>query len=168
MTELVNNYNMLQDANTKIDALTLENKSLIEHSEMLRTRINELEADAAQFITRNAHENQVHVLRRNHESDIATIGARLIAEANDRDWCSVYDAVVEDLNENLTIELPAREIDLEIWVTYSVRFRRTMKVPYGTDETDLADIAFDEDDPSLRDYDDESTAEWELTNAEFA
>lgn len=44
-----------------------------------------------------------------HQADIAAIGARLIEEANQRGWCSVFDRAVEDLNQTLTVKLPVRD-----------------------------------------------------------
>lgn len=59
-----------------------------------------------------------------HFADVEQIGARLMKEADARGWCSVYDAVVSELNEGLHIELPVREYEYEVVETYTVRIAR--------------------------------------------
>ncbi|WIN00023.1 hypothetical protein ACTOB_003698 [Actinoplanes oblitus] len=56
-------------------------------------------------LLRDSHEQQRAV----HEADIALIGGRLRDEATERGWCSIYDRVVQELNQQLTIPLPVRE-----------------------------------------------------------
>lgn len=43
-----------------------------------------------------------------HVADIEAIGKALIEEANDRDWCEIYDTFVNMLNRSLTQPLPLR------------------------------------------------------------
>lgn len=61
-----------------------------------------------------------------HRQDIEHIGAKMIAEANRRDWCEIYDDVVDDLNNQLHVELPVREHDYSVELTYQVRVTATM------------------------------------------
>jgi len=60
---------------------------------------------------------------RQHREDIATIGSRLIEEATDRHWCSEYDAVVDDLNDSLTVKLPERLRTWRVEVMFEVSAR---------------------------------------------
>ncbi|MEU7906401.1 hypothetical protein [Actinoplanes sp. NPDC049118] len=60
-----------------------------------------------------------------HRDDIARIGERLIQEADDRGWCRVYDRVIDELNEDLTIELPLRERVFDVTTTIELRIRVT-------------------------------------------
>lgn len=55
--------------------------------------------------------------RNRHVADIATIGEKLIGEANDRDWCEEYDTIVEELNGDLHITLPVREREFTVEVS---------------------------------------------------
>jgi hypothetical protein len=43
-----------------------------------------------------------------HHGDIAAVGARLLEEAEARDWCGEYDEVVDSLNAVLRVPLPLR------------------------------------------------------------
>lgn len=43
-----------------------------------------------------------------HEADIALIGSALLEEAEERQWCEVFDGVVDTLNARLNVELPTR------------------------------------------------------------
>lgn len=63
---------------------------------------------------------QLNVVRNNYSSDIEKIGQRLISEADDRGWCSVYDDVINDLNRELHMELPLRERTFKFQAKYTV------------------------------------------------
>lgn len=58
-----------------------------------------------------------------HRADIAAIGQALIAEADERDWCTEYDDFVERLNEKLNVELAIRMKAWEVIVPMLVRVR---------------------------------------------
>jgi hypothetical protein len=59
--------------------------------------------------------------RAEHEADIERISSMLLAEAEQRDWCTQYDDFVEKLNNLLNIPLETRHRDYtaEIRVTVS-------------------------------------------------
>jgi len=52
-----------------------------------------------------------------HQSDIDTIGDRLTKEAQTREWCDEYDAIVRSLNTDLTVPIRKRFNDFEIALT---------------------------------------------------
>lgn len=58
--------------------------------------------------------------REHHEKDIAIIGEALIAEADDRGWCDIYDGFVKNLNDKLYFELPTREKAYVVTHTFEV------------------------------------------------
>lgn len=58
--------------------------------------------------------------QRRHRADIATIGDCLLSEAEDRQWCSDYDDIVEKLNANLYGDLPVRKRDYTVRVSVQV------------------------------------------------
>lgn len=95
-------------------------------------------------------ENLTHRLglaRRHHQEDITLIGEKLMYEAEQRDWCSEYDDVVEGLNNSLHIELPtrSRDVDVNYSVTLTVTLNRstTVSVSGGDDPRDVANDQFD-------------------------
>jgi hypothetical protein len=94
----------------------------------------------AKLASANLRENDLRtrldVSRRQHREDIATIGDRLLSEAEDRDWCSEYDSMVEELNAALTVELPVRKRDYTVRVTAYVDITVT-----AADEDDARDQA---------------------------
>lgn len=93
--------------------------------ERLTTTISELETRL-----RQAHAN--------HELDIERIGERLIEEANSREWCSVYDEVVADLNRRLNVELPTREREYTVEVDVSGTVRVTVTTTSNDDAMAMA------------------------------
>lgn len=74
---------------------------------------------------------------------VEMIGEALIEEAQRRGWCSEYDDFVEKLNDRLPLgyELPTREREFEVTLTYRVEFR--MKVN-AVDEDSARDTAVEE------------------------
>lgn len=76
-----------------------------------------------------------------HRRDIATIGAALMSEAEDRDWCEIYDSVVDSLNSELSVELPTRAREVTIYLADddgTSHFYVTVKISGGEDEGDAA------------------------------
>ena len=63
---------------------------------------------------------------------ISTIGDRLICESNDRNWCSEFDEIIDDVNNALPgwLQLPTREREYEVrWTeTYTVTVCRSTTV----------------------------------------
>jgi hypothetical protein len=85
--------------------------------------------------------------RESHERDIELIGAALITEAEDRDWCSAYDDFVEELNNKLSVELKTREHEYEVEI--EVTQKRTQRVTVTiTARTESHARELIEDDPS--------------------
>ena len=83
-------------------------------------------------------EERLATAHRNHEADIKCIGDRLMAEAEEREWCNVYDEVISELNRRLHVELPVREREytVEVEVTGTLRV-----LVVATSESDAQDIA---------------------------
>lgn len=59
-----------------------------------------------------------------HQKDIEIIGARLLEEAESRDWCEDYDYIIGELNGGLTEKLAQRErnFSIDVRVSYSMSF----------------------------------------------
>lgn len=94
------------------------------HAELL-SKIDDLETRL-----RQAHAN--------HELDIERIGERLMEEAENREWCSVYDEVINDLNRRLNVELPTREREFTVEVDVSGTVRVTVTTSTENDAIELA------------------------------
>ncbi len=71
---------------------------------------------------------------RQHQTDIATIGARLCDEAEDRSWCEEYDTIVDKLNTQLTVALPLRERDFEVAADVRVTIQVTARGNHDAEE----------------------------------
>lgn len=95
---------------------------------------------ALQRMLFNANGSSTENARR-HKHDIELIGKRLIDEANDRGWCSIYDEVVADLNEHLHLGLQERERSFTVRVTATVTFE--IEVENETSADDAREIARD-------------------------
>lgn len=69
---------------------------------------------------------------------ISAIGERLITESNDRNWCSEFDEIIDDVNGNLPgwLQLPTREREYEVrWTeTYTVTVNRSTSVTARNEE----------------------------------
>lgn len=75
------------------------------------------EADAL----RRSRDEALNTNRMTHEAfehDINVIGYRLIQESNDRGWCEQFDAIIEEVNNQLCGQypLPIREQEFELLV----------------------------------------------------
>lgn len=79
----------------------------------------------------------------NHQKDIETIGNALIEQAEQRSFCNEYDDFIEELNQNLTIDLPVRkktfQVTLEITRTISTRVTVEVECAYEEDAAELAE-----------------------------
>ena len=75
---------------------------------------------------------------RRHCTDIETIGAALLAEAERRDWCTDFDKFVAGVNEQLNISLVTRETDYTVTMSYTVRVTQTFTAVSAEDAEDLA------------------------------
>lgn len=97
----------------------------------LQARIAEQDAiiDGLSTAARNIHRDldtaneRLEQTQSRHHADITGIGERLIEEAQDRGWCSDYYTIVDQLNKQLTVELPVRELDHEVEADIRVTIR---------------------------------------------
>lgn len=79
-----------------------------------------------------------------HNKDIQIIGEELIKVAEDRGWCSDYDAFIDSLNDRLNIDLPVRSRDWEVAVDITeTRIQRVVITVTATDEDDAYDMAYE-------------------------
>lgn len=68
-------------------------------------------------------------------NDWDKLGGLLMQEANDRDWCSDYDRLVEKWNQQFDFfELPTRKKDYEVEVTVTATYTVTVRVEDQEDE----------------------------------
>jgi hypothetical protein len=82
--------------------------------EKLNATVSSLETDRQFYLDR------LDRAKADHRADIARIGNKLMEEAEDRGWCSEYDDIVDDLNRNLSVELPTRSKDYTVTVRLNV------------------------------------------------
>lgn len=80
------------------------------------------------------------------ERDFNCYAERILQEAIDRDWCSQYEEVMDDIRSNLEIAtLPERNVEVDIsWdETYTITVRRhgTASLPHNYDGDDIDDAA---------------------------
>ena len=96
------------------------------YSEADQRAQRELHAQLAQALANVETERQrTAAAHQQHRDDIALIGDRLIREADDRDFCTEYDTVVDELNCSLRVELPLREHDFTVTTTIELRLSIT-------------------------------------------
>ena len=116
---------------------------------------------AVMTVDRDSNKNMRFEGRQKHERDIELIGNALLQEAHDRDWCSVYDEFIIDLNKELSVELKTREKEYEVEI--EITQKRTQRVTVtitANDEEHARELI--EDDPS--NYYEEKTSDydWEV------
>ena len=87
-----------------------------------------------------------------HEADVRTIGAALMEEAAERDWCAEYDRFVSSVNVRLAVCLPERERTINVSVSGYVTIT----------------VAGDPDDLDLSDYFDGSDVDWDVDGWQHA
>lgn len=105
----------------------LENAPVVEPTadqreiEFLKASLNQVAAERDRVGEQNSSlRAQLDRALSAHRADIATIGESLISEANDREWCSEYDEIVDKINRSLTVELPLREREHTVTVTVTL------------------------------------------------
>lgn len=115
---------------------------------------------------REEFDRQAERARRNHEADIATIGERLMDEAEHRGWCSEYDSIVDDLNRSLHVELPTRNKTWDVCWTVNVTVHQTIEARTANDAAEMANLdrymireavdcgSWDYDSPDIEESDD--------------
>jgi hypothetical protein len=77
-----------------------------------------------------------------HRADIERIGERLIEEAEQREWCGEYDAIVDDLNRSLQVELPRRMRQYRVTEQWVVTVQT---ITEASDEDEAREYEFDSD-----------------------
>jgi hypothetical protein len=90
---------------------------------------------------RDDYKAKVNDRNHKHLSDVNTIGLALIEVAEDKEWCSEYDEFIEELNGNLSVELPTRKrnFDVTIKVSREVYTYLTVQVE-ATSEEDAQEL----------------------------
>ena len=89
-------------------------------------------------------QSAIRRVRETAANAVSTIGAELMAEADNRGWCSEYDRFVERLNDTLPDEyqLPVRVSDRTVHLTYSVTIEVTVEdVAVDADLSEIAERA---------------------------
>lgn len=107
----------------------------------LRSEVEMLQAEATRL------REHISNISSRHSRDIALIGGVLQEEAENRDWCSDYDDIVDRLNSDLHVELPVRETEHEVEVTGTVTVSFSTYISLtaraNADEDDLQEQAQD-------------------------
>jgi hypothetical protein len=83
--------------------------------------------------------------RTQHYEDIAVIRDRLVAEAENRGWCSEFDDIIEEVNQKLHVEMERRESEYELVVSFSVSGSTTVRVTATSAEEAAAFVRDDAD-----------------------
>lgn len=96
------------------------------HLERLQEEATGLRRTVADLRARLADAEQAH------HGDIAAVGARLLEEAEARNWCSEYDEVVDSLNAVLRVPLPLR---VRAWEA-SFDLRISLRIEQARNEDD--------------------------------
>lgn len=100
---------VLTEARREIERLTAALTAKDEALQQQVIRANGAEqAVGVQRTRAEAAERAVEVVQEAHRGDIALIGATLLEEADEREWCDEYDRVINGMNEGLNIKLPIR------------------------------------------------------------
>ena len=105
---------------------------VIEEQPTLELQIERLKASVSYWEDRYRHEAERHI------EDIKTIGERLIAEADQRGWCEDYDVMVDDLNTKRNIDLPLRNHQYEVNVSFTVHMNVTVEAQSPEDAQSMA------------------------------
>jgi hypothetical protein len=87
-------------------------------------------------------QRQYDTARNNHADDISAISTALMQEAEERDWCSVYDNFVSDLNSRLHVELATRVCDYNVELVVQVKFTGNFEASNADDAIDAARDSF--------------------------
>jgi hypothetical protein len=80
--------------------------------------------------------------RANHEKDVELIGQALIEEADERGWCSIYDAWIKKLNDKLYLELPNREKEYVVTHTFEVVVKVNVTASNEDDAKETAEYMY--------------------------
>lgn len=171
--------------NTQIDPRH-ENATWREITSAARDRMTSGNAHRVKTIGSLAHEylTTEYLLNKLHKefseyktkarNAINTIGDRLITESNDRQWCSEFDQIIDDVNSELPfdLQLPTRSKDYVVtWTeTYTVTVERSETVHEMRDEDQAIDYVRENAEAlsgwDLQNYSFQS-CEWEHDNGDF-
>ena len=131
-----------RDMLTKRDGATLTVSSPEGREAVLQEQIDTLTRELARA---NERVEELRNRAGKWERDFMRYAERVMQEAIDRDWCSEYERVVDDIRGNLEIAtIPDREVEVDIeWdETYTVTVRRsatvTLQSGYGEYEIEQA------------------------------
>ena len=105
---------------------------IIEEQPTVELQIERLSASVSYWEDRYRQEAKRHI------EDINTIGDRLIFEADQRGWCEDYDKMVDDLNTKLHLDLPLRNRDYEVAVSFTVHMNVTVQAQGPEDAQSMA------------------------------
>lgn len=110
----------------------------------------------ATTVDRNYWQTNCTNSRANHIKDIKMIGDALIKEADERDWCDIYDKFISNLNSKLCIDLESREREYVVSATYLLKVSTTITARNIDDANDkAAELELDDFEVSIRgDFDD--------------
>ena len=97
--------------------------------------------------------NKFRIRAEKWERDFMRYSERIMQEANDRDWCSEYDRIMNEIKDDLEIaDIPEREEEVNYaWdETYTVTVRRygSRSMRRGYDSDDIAQAAREENNNS--------------------
>jgi hypothetical protein len=100
-----------------------------------------------------------------HIRDIKLISDALLEAAEDRDWCSMYDNFIQELNTRLNVELEERkrkyEVDIEVTETRTQTVTVTVE---ARSEQDAQELVMED---AFNYYEDElSEHDWEVTESD--
>lgn len=110
---------------------TLQTDYTTMHSQLQLTQ-RDLEIAKAEIARLREHISNINQA---HSKDIRLIGEALMEEANSRQWCAEYDEFVSNLNGRLRYDLPVRESEKEVFITYTVKLKFTVDAPTDDDAT---------------------------------
>jgi len=105
---------------------------VIEEQPTVELQIERLNASVSYWEDRYRQEAKRHI------EDIKTIGERLIDEADQRGWCDEYDKMVDDLNTKLHLDLPLRNREYEVSVSFTVHMNVTVTAHTPEDAQSMA------------------------------
>lgn len=125
--------------------------------------IEDLKSELAAVTAQKERLERLHstlsAFQSNALNDAATIGNKLLREANNRGWCSEYDEIISSLNSELTVlELPVRKKHISGYV------RGTITIPFSMYLENIEVSPDDEEDSALSETFDENYSGSDLIN----
>lgn len=103
---------------------------------------NVMRTSVRQWLANREH----HTYRGKVDADMELLSERLNREAKDRDWCSTYDSICEDLNGTMSVlQITPRKRAFEVEVDVTLSWRVTVRVDEAANEDDASDQVGDMD-----------------------